>query len=380
MPQQPQHDVSIVIGGTEIPRWTEYEIEALMTTPANGFRMTRPFGAQAYRVCVPDAKIRVRIDGVTVLDGFIDSRHKSTDGSRNEMTIQGRSRAARMVQESAPTVGFDGLDLLAIAKRLADPWFTTIATSNARNRNVQRGRGRKAVAATEPLVLKARRKTWQVEPGQSRWKILNDLCSEAGYMLWPSGDGKELIIGQPNYAQAVQWLVANPAPGSTVDQTAVRLDFDESVADRFSMIVALGAAAGDSVNYGSNVTSHRGVAKNGPGIDGTGLDFTYPKRLILSEHSAADLEEADAIAAREMARRDFSKLQVTATVRSHGQIVGGTTPTIFTYDTLARVIDEEQDLPFDQVMYVYGCTYRSRRETGEQTELKLVPKGTVFVL
>ena len=370
--------ISISVAGVQIENWTEYEIESSILQ-VGSFSLKRPFDAAAFRLCTPDAAVTIQIDGIAVITGFIDDRSKVTDRGMNEMEIAGRSRLGRMVQESAPYIGYDGLDLFEIAKRLADPWFLKITPSNARNRTVMRGRGRKVSSGAEPLVVKVRKKTWQVEPGQARMKILEQLASEAGYLVWDAGDGNELVIGKPNRTQDVQWLVANAAPGSNLASTATKLTIKESTADRFSLIMAVGSAAGDSINYGASTISKRGVVRNGPGIDGTGVDFDHPKRLILSERTIADISEADEIARREMARRDFGKLTASATLRYHGQVTSGTTPTIFTYDTLARVIDEELDPPLDDVFFVHTVKYRAGRTDGESTELVMVPRNTEIV-
>jgi len=70
-----KHTISIVIGKSQIDEWTEYEIESSMVSPADSFTLTRPFDAAAYRLCELDSRVRIRIDGVPVLDGFIDEDH-----------------------------------------------------------------------------------------------------------------------------------------------------------------------------------------------------------------------------------------------------------------------------------------------------------------
>jgi prophage tail gpP-like protein len=295
------------------------------------------------------------------------------------MTIGGVDKVGRLVQESAPTIAYDG-DFVQIIEKLAYPWFTKVSTSNARNRIVTRGkRGRKAAAADEAIVLKVKKKTWQVEPGQTRWKIINELASEAGYMVWSSGDGSELIVGQPNYKQGVQFLVCNPTADSSLPSTSTRLNFKESIADRFSLVMALGSGRGDAANYGESAVSQRYVIKDGPNTDGTGKDFVAPKRLILAERTLMNVEEARQYAQQEMSRRDFHKMICQATMPGHGQIVGTAAPTLYTPDTIARVIDEEQDPPVNGAFLIFECNYRSTRQGSESTEITAVPSGTVFV-
>lgn len=374
-----KHRVTVSVGGMLIDGWTSYEIKSSLLDPVDTFTLSRPFNRAAYKLCRVDAEVEIRIDDTTIIRGLIDEREKETVRTGNTFTITGRDMVGRLVQESAPTISYDG-DFVTIVGRLAKPWFDTVVTSNARNRNVRRGkRGRKAAASSEDIVVKVRKKTWQVEPGQMRWKIINELASEAGYMVWSSADGQELVIGQPNYKQAVQFLVCNPDADSSLPSTSLRLHFKESIADRYSLVMALGSGRGDAANYGESAVSQRYVIRNGPKSDGTGADFVKPKRLILAERTLMNVEEARQYAQQEMSRRDFHKMICTATMPGHGQIVGSSAPTLYAPDTIARVIDEDQDPPINGAYLIFECSYRSTRQGSESTEIVAVPSGTVFV-
>lgn len=379
MAKQPQHTIDISVEGKRIDGWVDYEIGSSMTEAVDHFSMSRPFTSDTYRALQVDSQITVRIDNTPVITGYIDTVEKDSKRDTSKITITGRDKVGRLVQESAPTIAYDGLDFVSVAKLLADPWFTTVSLSGARDRIVRLGKkGRKAAAGNEALVVKVKKKTWQHEPGQSRYKIINDLASEASYMVWSSADGKELIIGKPNQSQGVQFLIANPSSESSIAPTALAMKMVDSVADRYSLIMALGSGRGDAANYGKSTVTRRDVVRNGPGIDGTGLDFIRPKRLILAERTLLDLDEAHQFAQRDMNRRDFHKRILTATMPAHGQITGGTAASLYTPNTIARVIDDEVDPPMDDLFVIYACTYHGSRE-GETTDISAVPRGTVFV-
>ena len=381
MAQQPQHRVTIKIGGKKIDGWIDYEVTSSLIDAVDHFTLHRPFDPDAYRLCVVDSLVTVSIDDVPVITGYIDEREKSTDKHESTMTITGRDKCGRLVQESAQEIGYDGLDLVTVVQRLAAPWFTSVTLSGARDRIVRLGRkGRKAAAGNEALVVKVKKKTWQHEPGQARWKIISDLCAEAGYMVRSSADGRELIIGKVNYTQGIQFLISNPTTTSFAQPTALKMHFKESVADRYSLIMAIGSGRGDLANYGAATVSRRDIVRNAQTPDGTGVDFIYPKRLILAERTLLNDEEAHQYAQLNMDRRDFHKLICTATMPAHGQISGGGSASIFACDTLARVVDGEQDLPVDQAFVIFSCRYHSSRADGESTELQLVPRGTVFAM
>jgi hypothetical protein len=161
--------------------------------------------------------------------------------------------------------------------------------------------------------------------------------------------------------------------GSTVTDMTLK----ESVADAFAMIEMHGVGSGTDSDFGDNVTSYLGVAKDGPNADGTGGDFSHPKRLAMSQHAFESNAEAKRAAEREMKRRRFNRRQLSVSAPLHGQIVAGTIVTLFAPNTLARVIDE--DLGSDETWLIYACRLRGSRAEGEITELMLVPRGTEFV-
>lgn len=372
------HRVSMVIAGQVIDGVKEYEILSSMVEPADGFRLAFPFSKDAWDLCKLDEHVQVAIDGTLVLDGYIDDRARAARAGTLE--VSGRDKAGRLVQESIPNVtGWDGLQLTEAVKRLAAPWFTTVSLSDARNRSVRRGKGHRAAAGGEPASFAVKGKldedhAGRIDPGETRWNVIEQLCSSVGVLCWSSADGRELVIGEPNYQQETQYLLRHSlSQGSTVKDLRLR----ESVADGFALIEMHGMGHGDDDDFGSNVTAYLGTAKDGPNADGTGGDFLRPKRLAMAQRAFESNAEAQAAAEREMKRRRFSRRQLTADAPLHGQIVAGTLITLFAPNTLARVIDDE--LEMDETWLIYACRYRGQREGGETTELLLVPKGTEFV-
>lgn len=370
--------MSISIGAEDLERPIDYDIQSSMVEPTDGFRITLPFSKKAWDLCRLDEEVKVSIDGVGILDGFIDDRARlAKDGI---MEIAGRDKAGRLVQESIPTTtGYDGLQLVEAVKRLATPWFTTITLSDARNRSVRRGKGHRAAAAGEPAILQVKGKldedhAGRVDPGETRWNMIEQLCSSVGVLCWSSADGRELVIGAPNYKQEIQYLLRH---SNRAGSTVLDLQLRESVADRYALLEVHGAGAGDAAAYGDGVTSFIGTAKDGPNADGTGRDFLHAKRLVLSQTGLKSNAEAARSAAREMKRRDFRRRQLTAMMHGHGQVIVGMTPTLFAPNTLARVIDDELEL--DETWLVYACGFRGSRRGGATTQLMLVPRETEFV-
>ena len=120
----PQHDISVIVDGVQIRDWESYDITVDMTSPADHFSVRMPFQRDVWRLCRGDRPIRVLIDDVVVLTGFIDERLVPEDDEAIE--IVGRDRAGRLVDESAPGVDFSGLTMQALIEKVASPWFTRV--------------------------------------------------------------------------------------------------------------------------------------------------------------------------------------------------------------------------------------------------------------
>lgn len=386
----PNHRISIIVGGNQIEGFTTYRITSSMTKPASPFSLSIPFSRKVWDLCNVDRTIQVLIDDVVILNGFIDSRDLPADGE--EIAIAGRDRTGRLVNDSAPGVNFKGLGIRDVVAKLADPFFPAVSFTNDRNRRILRGRGGKKPKGhrrrTGPgFVGKVRtlrgedsalrlntRVGTQIEPGQTRWQVISTLAAQAGYLVWSSGDGEELIVGAPDYDQETQFVFFMPREGSTSpDATCLGFGVHDDAGDRYSRVIVVGAGTGTDENYGAPVSARYAEARNNDSDpEGAGLDFTEPKRLIISR-SVQSADEAQEIADREMARRDAAGHTLAVRAAGHGQIYSGSTPTLFACDTLALTQDERTGT--GGIYLITECVYQSGR-SGEETLMTLVKSGS----
>ncbi len=379
---EPRHRVTATCEGKEIGGWTEYQIDSSMIDAADAFTMRRPFDAASWNLLERDARIRVFVDGAPLLDGFIDKRAKRA--KEGTLEIAGRDRSGRLVQESAPRINYQGLELTEAVKRLADPWFTKVTLSDARNRTLRMGkRSSKIPRGNEPLVVKrSANGSGRVQPGTMRWAVIEEIVSQAGLIAWSSADGKELFVGRPNHDQTPSFriLKANPAVSSS-SSTCIDLMQDEDNLDRYSLIAVVGTGGGTEQDFGTTVSSRRSfVVDNEDNLDdGTGRDFKYPKRLMMPEKNFDSVDDASRVAAREQGRRDFRRLTFSAEMPYHGQWTGTAAATLFAPNTVASIRDEDHSPALELDALIYACTYRRSRRSGETTLLELVPVGTEVV-
>ncbi|MGN6103737.1 MAG: hypothetical protein ACTHU0_01410 [Kofleriaceae bacterium] len=365
-----RHVVSIVVDGEELRGIESYDVSTSLTNVPATFSLRLPFTRRAWDSCRPDRPVRVLIDGIPVLAGFIDERSAPDD----TLDVSGRCKLSRVVSESAVAVSFAGLGIQEMAARVVSPWFASVSLSNARNRAIVRGRGKKARAASEPIKINTRVGT-AIEPGQTRWAVLERLLEQAGYLAWSSGDGRELVIGKPNYQQEIQFHFFRPSLVSTRkdESTVLSLTPTDSTADRYSRVIVIGSGVGTDVNYGAVVASRYGQALNDPSDpDGVGTDFSAPKRLVM-QRSVQSIAEATEMAEAEMARRDAQGHTLEVRCAGHGQVVAGAFVTLFACDLLASVEDERTGTAGQYL--ITSCRYTSGRGSGEETTMTLVPKG-----
>lgn len=378
-----RHVVTVLVEGQEIGGWTEYEVSASMIHPAEQFSLRRPFDAAAWKLLRRDARVRVLVDGVPILDGLIDGRKRN--GKENELEISGRDRAGRLRDESAPAINYQGLELSEAIRRLAEPWFTRVTLSDARDRKLRLGKGHKVPTGKEPIIVRsATRGGGRVQVGQTRRHVIDEITSQLGILCWSSADGLELVAGRPNYQQAAQFVVRLAKIGGALPSTCTDLVYEEDNANSYSMIAVVGSGGGTASDYGASATSRRAVSydfeprggEKGAG-DGTGGNFIYPKRLLMPERNFDSNQDAQEMATRDRARRDFRQRTMTAQMPEHGQFSALGAMTLFAPNTIARVVDEE--LPLDEDFLIYACTYRCQRQRGETTQLEMVPRGTEIV-
>ena len=361
------HNLTIAIGGKQIGGWIEYSVDVNLLAQGNAFSMTRKLEPEAYQLCETDARVTIHIDQVPLMTGLIDDVRWSAKAGT--LAIAGRCISGRLVQESAPAVEYAGLKLSELVRRLADPWYPAVILEGAKDRSVRRGKGHRAPAPTEPLVLDnvvGRR----IEPGSMRWQVIEDLVTQAGYLAWGAADGRALIIAPPNYTQGVQYVFT--------PETCLELDGEVSTGDGYSQIQVIGSSRGTTADYGTGTTDRVGVVLDFPALNGVGGDFQRPKRLVIVDTSVRSHADAERKAACEARRRNQRRRTVVAACKGHGQALRGATPTIFTPNTLARCANPS--IGFDAVYFITGCTYAAVRDSSETTRLQLVPRHTELTL
>lgn len=375
------HKIRIVTNGAEIGGWDGYHVESSMLTPSDSFELRRPYDLRVWNLLRNDSDVRIDIDGTTILRGFTEKRHADT--RQGDLVISGRDRAGRLVDEAAPSVHFSGMTILQAFERLAGPWFGRTTLSDARNRRLRVGHGRRVAGGAEPSVTINIRvpKRGNVHPGEKRSQVMHEIASRAGLIWWSSADGEEIFVGKANDQQAPSYTFINAKKGSSLVTNVLDLQVTEDDGDRYSVIMVGGVGGATPDDYGDNVTDRRGVVYDNPSnkIDGTGRDFIHPKRMFMPEQQFDSFADAQRVARNEQIRRDYKRHIVTVEAALHGQQTSPGAPiTLFAFNTVAHVIDEVKEI--DDTYLIVDCAYSSNRNQGETTTMHMVPVGTEILL
>lgn len=373
----PEHDVRIALGdasGWDWVRPASYEVSCDMLNPADAISLSFPFSSELWPLAAPDRLVNVIIDGTRVFSGIVDDRRytlRKSEGAAIHITA--RDKIGRLIDESAPLIRFRSLGILDLGRKLAGHAFE-IVLSNAENRRLIVGPKLKH-HSREPAIARfvqgAHRK---VEPGESIWQVLSYFLEEAALLAWSTADGTQLVIGKPNYSQQAQWLFVAAASGSQrkFDANILEVDYQQSLAERYSQITVMGAHPGEDGEPGA---TRRGIAVNGPGPAGIGKDFEIKKALLLKDDAIRSAAHAKDRAGREMAERDGRGTRLRIVMPGHGEVYGpGQQSALYAFDTVAHVLVEQPGIESD--WYVTGVNYRGSREAGQTTEIDLVPVGT----
>lgn len=396
----PQHNVSISVGGKVIEKWTDYGIESDMLKPADSFHMQiRNPTWETWTLCAPDSAVTVMIDGNVIMNGFIDDRHKNDDeGGGCSLYISGRDKGGRLVDESAPLASYEGLDVKALATRLCQPWFPNIVFTNDLNREAMQGLNKRIKLAeanhssspghrarkrshktTTPIYphldydgeTRVTRK--KVMAGEKRWQVLRSFLEELGLIGWSAADGESFIIGQPDYQQDLSYFFALP---TTADARryyggqagVISSSLRDSLAECYSQITAVGLGAGD---FNVNVIGRAYDNPDNTAGFGVGKFFKQPKRLLVPDDRLRTNDSAAVRAKRELAERAAHRRHLQLRVRGHGQ-----NGLLFAPDTMAAYFDGLID--FYAEFLITTVVFDHSDSQGETTMLHLVPTGTVL--
>lgn len=175
-------DVQLLLNGDIYSGWTSVKIRRSLDLFADTFDLTLTDNqANQARTIKLGSPCRVRIDGETIITGYVDRIRPSHDGKSRSLEVSGRSKTADLVDCSLPVDSFGKLQqknqtLLQLAKFIAEH-FGISATSEV----------------DLPTITIA-----DISPGQTAHEFLEGHTQQAAVMMVSAQDGNLVLTRAGN--------------------------------------------------------------------------------------------------------------------------------------------------------------------------------------
>lgn len=351
-----RHDVKIAVGGQEVRDWESYEVRLSVLEPVSTAALSGAFDRKRAEALPLGAPVTIAIDRRPVFTGRITSRtHRG-----RRLDVQCHDQVWQLVQGTAPLRRLRNDSIRSLAEVLAEGVFAGIKFSNARNRDLYRRGNRRT--GSEPPVFDRADDPVKIPPGTSRWTALAEVLRRAELLAWASGDGRDLVLARPSFAQEPRFdfRIADVRPSTCGD-----IQIAESIERRYRRVTVVGQSRVPPASpsaYGLNLRR-----------SGSAEDSSFPldlRRRVVEEVRSVSEAEVLARAYLDDARADA--LVVTVDAWQHSQ-----QDRLYAPDTVADVSDERNG--YAARLYVRAVSYRGSR-SDERSTLELVPLQTRMVI
>ena len=336
----PMPSIRLAIGGLAHDTWDGWSIESDLLTPADAFELElhTKNASRLPEVIKEGATCSLTLDGDRVLTGQIDEFEHDVSRRGISMRINGRDRAAPLVDCSSPFVSMREASLAQIIEQVVMPL----------------GAYQVEIRADKS---KTRRRV-QIEPGQTAWEALLQVAEANGLWPWVEPDGR-LIIGGPDYTTAPVGVLVmqEDGVGNNVDRLSVR----RSIANRYSQITVLGQH-GQYANDGLDTArSHLRSQVQDETLARRGI--FRPKVVVDSSSENQDM--ATTRARKLLADSRLEGFEIRAVVKGHradnGQV----------WAPGQRVVVRSEPHGLNDTYFLMSRTLRLSRGEGAITELRL---------
>lgn len=331
------NEIVVEIEGKQHKSWKSYEIDSDFLIPADSFSFNIGLPAESTQIPNYTGKTaKVLINDELVLTGIIDTtRHNISKGNRTFL-LNGRDKAAILLDCSAPQINVKGLTVLQAIEQIVKPLGVT---------NVQ------LKAESNPILDKV-----DINVGESAWQAIMNCANSAGLHCWFEPDGV-LIVGGADYSTPpVATLCCNKSGDkNNVLEASLMFDYSQS----YSHITFLAQRHGRSNDESKHDLKWVYEAENAPSYK--------PKTIVI-----ADVENLEAL--QKKAKKFISdslleQFDLTLIVADHKTASGE----LWRPGQRVHVICEEYGI--DAIFFLMGRRFMLTKFGGTQTELRLKEDG-----
>lgn len=397
--------------GFKAANFLEYSFNSNYLTPTDGwsFVMDRQSildAADGLRTDLLGKAVQIKMDGAVVCTGYVDSVEVSGSRAGTEYRIEGRDALAPAIDGGAsPYVKFkEGMSFLDVLHTLFSPFGWTnkdadyvevnTGLQDLRLRTDVRGKTRtsqqKGFGKRSIKDFKAH--MFRPYPREGVYQFASRMAQRFGVWIRTSPDGKQLIIGRPDFDQVRTYeLWRTYERGNVLDGTV-----KFSVENQPTLIVADGWAYAGEFGHGKlkSIIENKALRVDDPEFEATKKKFPsahnvqggyvavaadelyVPRNKVVYMHDdeSTQQEHLDNYVKRELALMQRKIVEAKYTVEGHGQWRGGTFIP-WTIDSIVKVEDRTAGLL--EHMYVLGLTFTRSRAGGTKTHLELIRKNTL---
>lgn len=331
------NDVTVKIGGYVHDRWKSYEIDSDFLIPADAFNFE--IGTPSDSTIIPDftgQEVEVMINGQTVLSGIVDTTRHSINKTNRTFSLNGRDKAAILVDCSAPITNVKGLTVLEAIKKIVSP--LGIKQVELRGEN-------------NPVLDKV-----DIDIGETAWNAIMRCANSAGLHCWFDAKGV-LIVGGADYSTPPVATLCCVKAGENNNFSQAELLFD--VSQQFSEVTFLAQRHGRSQDNNKNDLKWVYQDPN--------VAFYKPKTVLVPD--VENLEALKKWAKKWISDSQLSGFTLTITVPDHKTQQGE----LWTPGQRVHVICEEYDI--DAIFFLMGRRFMLSRQGGTQTQLRFKQDG-----
>ena len=373
--------IRVEIDGARLERRLSFSLSRDMLTESDQLTLTYPATGRMLSTLRLDASVRVYFDGIQMFTG----RLPDIDHSGGRVTITVRDGIDRLLETSVPGVGFRLSNQLSVAIRsITSPWFDSVVFSNATDRRLIAGRGKKARVSAEPFITASsiRALGRYVDAGELRWAALSRVLNTFRLLAWSSADGKSLIVSRPNYNQTTTHRLIRAERSNVISMRRGR-----SIAGRYQSLELSGTQTAPGIppppiftQPGRKPKKRVQGSSRGRVTDSSG-DFLAPKRLLINNGSIYPKD------AQATAERIFGQQQARADTVQTVAPGFGQGRTLYNFDTVASVTmtepatqrGREQTAILRAAPYYMTAIRYDEIDSNQRSQIELLPVGTQLV-
>lgn len=278
--------IELFVNGKNYEGWKEAVITRSLKAFAGGFRLQITdnwSGSNSiFFIRIGDACV-LKVNGETVLTGWIEDLSNSFDSYSHTIEVAGRDKTGDLVDCSVVYKSHEILNsnLLKIAELLCAPFNIKV----------------KAETDVGPPFT-----NFSIQPGETVFEVLARAALHRGVLFSSDGEGN-LVIVKPGVKKSLTSL----KEGENIKIGSLSIDTKE----RFSQYIIKGQVTATDENYGASAAQIEGEASD------SGIKRYRP--MVIVAEKQANSAEAKTRAAWEAASRAAESSKVTITVQGFGQ-------------------------------------------------------------